>query len=79
MSIDNTQSILIVDSQLTLHKAIIKVYNDLQKYKRFKVGCKPSDCEISDLNYLTTILCSDECHITEKEIQIILEKIQNYG
>lgn len=72
------QSILDTDSQYTLHKAIISKYQDLEKYRRFKVGCGVSDCDISDLIYLSDMVCNGSCHITKKQKNKIKEKIQRY-
>lgn len=73
------EQIIDVDSQHTLHKAIISTYINMEKYRRFKVGCEVSDCDISDLLYLSDIICANKCHITKKDKKIILERIQGYG
>lgn len=71
------QSILEVDIQSTFHKAIIKAYQELEKYRRFKVGCGVTECQISDMNYLHDKLCTP-C-LENEQIKIIKEKIQSYG
>ncbi len=73
---NNKQSVLEVDTQKTFHKAVIKTYYDLEKYRRFKIGCEASDCTISDMNYLFDMICKP-C-LTKEQTKIIKEKIQSY-
>lgn len=56
-----------------LNQAFIDKSFELTKWRRFKVGCKPKDCELQEITLLYNILCRLPCYLTEEDI----EKLEN--
>ena len=75
----NSQTIEQIDLQRRLNEAIIGKYIELEKHRRFKIGCPPSVCDMERLMFISDNLCKDKCYLTEEDYQIINETVIKYG
>lgn len=64
MDYKNTEA---VDFSSLLSKLITDKILDIHKWRRFKVGCKVTDCELQELLLLSKILCQTPCYLTEED------------
>lgn len=70
MDYKNTEK---VNFPLRVANLFISTSFDISKWRRFRVGCKPKDCELQEISLLTNILCELPCYLTEEDI----EKLEN--
>lgn len=75
----NAQQIQQVDLQRVLNEAIINKYIEMEKYRRYKVGCAPSVCILERLMFLSDNVCTDKCYLSENDYKIINESIRKNG
>lgn len=73
------QDILKQDLQTTIAESIIDKYIQQEKFRRFKVGCEVSECEMSELIFLDEIYCKELCYLTKEHEEIIEQKIKKNG
>lgn len=76
---NSTQDILRHDLRRVITEALINTHIQLEKFRRFKIGCEPSECEISELLFLDKIYCQEPCYFTKDHIKTIEQKIKKYG
>lgn len=72
------QNIYKEDPYRVITEAIINKYFEMEKFRRFKVGCNISECTMSELIFLDNIFCSNKCYIGKKELETIEQKIRRY-
>lgn len=48
---------------------------DIQKYRRLKIGKEPSICELEEILYLQDIMCRRPCYLSEKDIIRLEQKL----
>lgn len=73
------QDILKQDLQTAITEGIIDKYLQQEKYRRFKVGCEVTECEMSELIFLDNIYCKDLCYLNSGHKKTIEQKIKRHG
>jgi len=50
---------------------------DIQKFRRLKIGKGVSTCELQEIMYLKSILCRRPCYVSEKDIFKLEQRLIN--
>lgn len=56
---------------------IIGKGQEIQKFRRLKVGKEPSMCELEEILYLQDIMCRRPCYLTDKDMLRLEQKLIN--
>lgn len=58
-----------------LNDAFINRAFDIVKWRRLKVGCSPKDCDLQEIDLLSSILCKTPCYLTEEDYNILENRL----
>jgi hypothetical protein len=67
----NNQTLNFQNNITKLHKLTLDKGTELQVFERYRIGCKPTICELYDLVVLGGIVCRELCYIGKEEEDII--------